>query len=345
MLLLLATVCVGVAAGCGGGNQPQQPPPPSHGATIAKSPSVQPADAFNQIPNVVRRLEPSVVTVLTPQGLGSGIVWSADGIIVTDNHVVAGNQNVTVAFADGRRSQGQVRAADPVTDLAVVQTDRKGLPKATFQGALPQVGEIAIAVGSPLGFQGSVTAGIISGVHRQIPGSAQQGQPLIDLLQTDAPISPGNSGGALVNANSQVVGVNEAFIPPSQGAVSLGFAIPSQTVINVVEQLLQTGHARHSFAGIQPGSITPEIAAQLGLPRTTGVLVLSVVPQGPADKAGVQPGDVITSVDGTPTDTVESLLANLNQHQPGDTVTLQIQRQGAEQAIKVTLADRPPSQG
>lgn len=262
-------------------------------------------------------------------------------MIVTDNHVVAGNSSVQVAFADGRRSPGTVRGSDPTTDLAVVQTDRKQLPKATFQRALPAVGELSIALGSPLGFQGSATSGIVSGVHRQVPGSAQQGQPLVDLIQTDAPISPGNSGGALLNAEGQVMGINEAYLPPSSGAVSIGFAIPAGTVVDVVGQLLATGHARHAFFGIQASDITPETAAQLGINTTTGVVVLDVVPGGPAAGAGIQPGDVITAVNGQPTDDEETFLADLRQHQPTDVVTVTVTRNGAQQQIPVTLSAQP----
>ncbi len=297
------------------------------------------------IPGIVRRVQPSVVTIFTSQGLGSGVIWSRDGVIVTDLHVVAGATRVQIAFADGRRVAGTVKAGDEVTDLAVVQADRKDLPAATFQPRLPQVGELAVAIGSPLGFENTATAGIISGLHRQIPGSAQQSQSLVDLIQTDAAISPGNSGGALVNATGQVVGISEAYIPPSQGAVSIGFATPAATVVNTVEQLLRSGRAQHAFVGIQPGELTPEIAQQLGVSQSQGVVVLDVVTGGPADKAGMRPGDVITALDGKPVATVEDFLAALRPHRPGDVVTVSFLRGDAEQEAQVTLTDRPPSSG
>jgi serine protease DegQ len=299
--------------------------------------------AANPIPDIVRRVQPSVVTIFTSQGLGSGVVWSRNGVVVTDAHVVAGATQVQVAFADGRRVNGTVKASDEVTDLAVVQADRQDLPPATFQPKLPAVGDLAVAIGSPLGFENTVTSGIISGLHRQIPGSAQQSQSLVDLIQTDAAISPGNSGGALVNGAGQVVGISEAYIPPSQGAVSIGFATPAATVVNVVQQLLRQGRAQHAFMGIQPGELTPEIAQQLGVSQTQGVVVLDVVDGGPAAKAGLRPGDVITAVDGKQVATVEDFLAVLRPHRPGDTVSVTFLRGDASQSTDVTLADRPPS--
>jgi serine protease DegQ len=147
------------------------------------------------IPSIVRQLEPSIVTVYVGQGLGSGIVYKADGVIVTNQHVVGDAKQVAIGFADGQRVPGQVLATDPVTDLAVVRVSRTGLPAARFETALPAVGELAIALGSPLGFANTATAGIISGLGRAIPAEGAQGQPLVDLIQTDAAISPGNSGG------------------------------------------------------------------------------------------------------------------------------------------------------
>jgi S1-C subfamily serine protease len=176
------------------------------------------------VPDVVRRVEPSVVSIFTRDGLGSGVIWSSDGLIVTDHHVVAGNEQVEVAFADGRRAPARVLAGDPVTDLAVLQAERTGLPQATFQAERPEVGEQAIAIGTPLGFERTVTAGIVSGLYRTLPNPQQPGQMMVDLLQTDAAISPGNSGGALVNADAEVIGINEAYSPPSMGAVAIGFA-------------------------------------------------------------------------------------------------------------------------
>jgi S1-C subfamily serine protease len=302
--------------GCTLGQEPQARSTPAP----VLAPSAQ--AATGNIPEVVQKVEPSVVTVAHDQGTGSGVIWSKDGVVVTNNHVVrAGDQvveRVEVAFFDGRRVPGTVRATDPSTDLAVVQVDRKDLKPATFQRALPQVGELAVAVGSPLGIRS-----------------------LVDLIQTDAAISPGNSGGALLNGRGQVVGISVAYIPPEQGAVSIGFAIPAATAVDVVGELLRTGRATHAYLGIEPAPVTREVAAQLGLDQAAGVLVMEVGDGTPAARAGLQPGDVITRLDDKPIDTVEDLFGELRQHRPGDRVTLTLIRDGREQQRTATLADNP----
>src|SRR5258705_6484431 len=313
----------------------------STGTPAAPTGSTAPAAvAGADIPALVRRVEPSVVTVLTTSGLGSGIVYKADGTILTNAHVVAGVQDVTVALADGQQVPAKVRAGDEVSALAVTQADRTGLPAATFQKPLPQVGELAVVMGSPLGFEATVTSGIISGLHRQIPGSASTGAPLVDLIQTDAAISPGNSGGAVVDAQGEVVGMSVAYIPPAAGAVSLGFAIPAATVVDVADQLLATGTARHAYIGIQPATLTPEIARLLGLNGTSGVVVMQVETPSPAAEAGIQPGDIITSLNGRETATAEELIAALRSTKPGDRVQLTVLRGANTQQITVTVAER-----
>lgn len=307
---------------------------PSLGAVAAGAGSAQ-------IPDIAARLQPSVVTIFVGQGLGSGVVYTADGLILTNEHVVRGATAVQVGFADGSRVAGTVRATDAVTDLALVQADRTNLPVPKYQTILPRIGDLDVVIGSPLGFENTVTAGIVSGLHREIPGSAAEGQSLVELLQTDAAISPGNSGGAVVNGAGEVIGVSEAYIPPSAGAVSLGFAIPAATVVDVAEQLRTNGRADHAFAGIEQAPITPQIANQLGLPNTDGAVVLSVVRGGPADQAGMRPGDVLTAFDGKPVRTPEDFLAALRPHRPGDVVTATVRRGTQTQQLSLTLAGRP----
>jgi serine protease DegQ len=283
-----------------------------------------------------------VVTVLVSGGTGSGVVYSEDGLILTNEHVVRGNTAVEIQFADGRLVDGTVTATDAVTDLALVRADRTGLVPATFAEELPEVGSLAVVIGSPLGFQNTVTAGIVSGLHREIPGSAAQGQSLVDLIQTDAPISPGNSGGAVLNGDAEVIGISEAYIPPQQGAVALGFAIPAATAVDIAEQLATSGRATHAFAGLVPARITPDIAARFDLPETDGFIVADVAADGPAAAAGLQPGDVITAVDGVPTPTPEDFLAELRPHEPGDVLSLSVFRPGAaERTVPLTVTDRP----
>ena len=203
---------------------------------------------------------------------------------------------------------------------------------------------MAVAVGSPSGFESTVTSGVISGTGREIPAEytgGMQDNSLVDLIQTDAPISPGNSGGALVNDQGQVVGISEAYIPPSQGAVSIGFAIPSATVIDIVGQLLRAGRARHAYLGIQPADVTPDVAQELGLRSASGALLLDVASGGPAARAGLQRGDVIVAFAGQPVNTPEDLLALLRKQGPGDKVQLAVVRSGRQQKVQVTLSDRP----
>jgi serine protease DegQ len=327
-----------VLAGCSGGEETTR----TVTQTVASAPvgSNGGGGDFGRIPGIVRHVQPSVVAVLTDQGQGSGVIWDGAGIIVTNSHVVAGAGEVEVAFATGERVSADVRATDPRTDLAVLEVERDGLPAASFAERLPAVGELAVALGNPLGFENTATAGIVSGLHRDIPSGGQT-PALVNLIQTDAAISPGNSGGALVGAGGRVIGINVAYIPPEQRAVSLGFAIPAPDVIDVVSQLLEDGTVEHAFLGVQPGPLTPQIAERFGIDTDEGIIVLSVVEGSGAESAGVKAGDVITQVDGEPIRQVEDLLSALRERSPGDTVTLAILRGGGDEEIEVELTDRP----
>jgi len=258
------------------------------------------------LPALVRQIEPSIVAVSAttrfgPAGEGSAVLVREDGVIVTNHHVIDGADAVVVAFADGSQIPADVEAADPVSDLAVLRVDRDDLPAARPADGYPQVGETAIAVGNPLGFESTVTAGIVSGVGRSIPArSAQGGLSLVDLIQTDAAISPGNSGGALVGADGRIIGINVAYIPPSAGAVSLGFAIPAPTVRDVVDELLEDGTADHAYLGPRLATVTPQISTELDLDASSGAAIIAVERDGPAATAGLSPGVVITVMDGEP---------------------------------------------
>jgi S1-C subfamily serine protease len=223
--LALAAVAL---AGCSGGDDEPEPES-TRTVTVTRTEtaaggSPTASDGFAAIPGVVDAVEPSVVSVSTDVGEGSGVIWSADGVIVTNAHVVQGAAEVTVVLASGARLPAQIEAGDQRFDLAVLRVERDGLPAARFQQSPPDVGELAIAMGNPAGFEQSVTAGIISGLHRSIPSGGQT-PALVNLIQTDAAISPGNSGGALVDGDGDVIGINVAYLPPTQGAVALGFEI------------------------------------------------------------------------------------------------------------------------
>ncbi len=342
LVLVLLTLSL---AGCepgddaGGGREKATTSATAHAQ--ADGPNERAEAVFARIPSIVRDVEPAVVAVLTDAGEGSGVVWRPEGLLLTNHHVVDGARSVEVAFADGKRAAAQIVATDPLTDLALLRTDRQSLPAASFAEDLPVVGELAVAIGNPLGFENTVTAGIISGLHRSIPGSAPRTQALIDLIQTDAAISPGNSGGALVDGDGDVVGINVAYIPPQARAVSIGFAIPAPTVTDVARQLLEDGKVRHSFFGIQPGPLSPQVARLLDVEADGGVLVLDVVPGGPAQAAGIRPGDVIVIIGGNEIRSLEGFLAELRRHDPGDRLEVGVIRDDERLTVTVVLAERP----
>ena len=305
-------------------------------ATAGRDGGAARGDAFSRIPDIVEQVEPSVVAIRIPGGEGSGVIWDDDGHIVTNNHVIArSGGEVEIALASGERLEADVQASDPRTDLAVLRVDRDGLPAARFAQELPEVGELAIAMGNPLGFEQSVTAGIVSGLGRSLPAGESA---LVELIQTDAAISPGNSGGALVDADGTVIGINVAYIPPQGGAVSLGFAIPSPTVRDVVEELIANGRVRHAYFGVRLLDVTPEIAEELGVEE--GAVTYEVEGGTPAARAGLRRGDVIVEFEGEEVRTVEDFLAALRRHDPGERVTIAILRDGDRRELDVTLAER-----
>ncbi|HET6869993.1 MAG TPA: trypsin-like peptidase domain-containing protein [Solirubrobacteraceae bacterium] len=319
--------------------------------TAAGSPpaATQPAQSPSRIPQLVQRVQPSIVTIFaeqsdgrngTGQGVGSGVIYRSDGIILTNDHVVASANRIEVALSDGSRVPARVIATDPDTDLAVLRIDRDGLPAAEFQKPLPQVGEPAVVLGSPLGFEKTVTAGIVSGLHRSIPGSASQTRALVDLIQTDAAISPGNSGGAMVDANGRVLGISVAYVPPQQGAVAVGFAIPAATATRVADELLQNGRVRHAYLGLQPAALTPEIARERHV-SGGGVVMYALAPDGPAAKADIRPGDVLTAVGAQKITSVEELFAALRRHEPGERVAVSYVRDGETRTAQAQITDRP----
>jgi serine protease DegQ len=306
------------------------------------------AQAVTDIPGIVEDVQASIVAIQITaangaEGAGSGVIWDDDGVIVTNNHVVEGARELTVVLLSGERLPATFRASDPLTDLAIIEVDRDGLTPAEFTDNLPVVGELALAMGTPLGFENSVTAGIISGLHRSIPSGGTT-PALVDLIQTDASISPGNSGGALVNGRGEVMAINVAYIPPAEGAVAIGFGIPSPTVREVVEQLLENGRAEHAFLGLVPRPLTKPIAAQLGLSTDRGVFVFQVTPGSAADEGRIVEGDVIVRFDGKDIESVEDLFAALRERKPGDRIDIEVKRGDDDVKLTATLDSRPAEQ-
>lgn len=324
-------------------------PAPSDTSTHVDTTADVPVAGHLDVPELVRRVEPSIIAVTTTTrsggaGEGSGVILREDGVIVTNHHVVDGADAVVVALADGTQIPAIVEATDPVSDLAVLRVDREGLPAASLADDYPEVGEPAIAIGNPLGFESTVTAGIVSGLGRSIPArSAQGGVSLVDLIQTDAAISPGNSGGALVGSDGRLVGINVAYIPPAAGAVSLGFAIPSPTVSDVVGELLEDGTAEHAYMGVQMATVTAQAADQLGLTIDSGAAVLSAEAGSPAEEAGLREGDVITAIDGAVVRDLPGLLTRLRRYDPGDTARLTVARTDGDVDVSIQFAARPES--
>ncbi len=311
---------------------------------------------------VSEELGPSVVNIaisgVTSQGPfgqqqyageGSGVIYTADGMIITNNHVVTDQfgdpvNDIEVTLTTGEKLSATIVGRDPLTDLAVVKVNASmQLPVATFNTDLPSVGEYAVAIGSPLGYENSVTLGIVSGLARNIAGvTGTEGVALTNLVQTDAPISPGNSGGALANANAEVIGINVAYAPPQQtGAVSIGFAIPSVTATEVADEIIATGSATHAYIGVGTQTVTSQLQQQFGLSRSSGVLMAEVTPGGPADKAGIQQGDIVIEIDGQEMVESSDVLIAVRDKKPGDTVEVTVDRDGTTQVITVTLEERP----
>jgi S1-C subfamily serine protease len=294
-------------------------PPPAGGGSYA---------------DVVTRTAPSAVTVRVEDGVGSGVVLRSD-VVVTNEHVVRSNRQVRIRYADGQESGGEVLATDPLSDLAVIRTERKNLPAAEFRAELPRPGDTVLAIGSPLGLEFTVTAGIVSGLHRTLPGG-----PQIELLQTDAPISPGNSGGALLDSAGRVIGINEAYIPPAQGAVSLGFAIPSGVTLDVAEKLLSAGKVEHPYLGASLGDLTPEIRSRFGISADRGALVLEVEPGGPAEAGGMRAGDVIVEMKDQEVGDVQDVQAVLRSSRVGERASVSVRRGEVRTELMVVLGSR-----
>ncbi|HEU5089896.1 MAG TPA: trypsin-like peptidase domain-containing protein, partial [Roseiflexaceae bacterium] len=330
---------------------PQAAPQPT---AVPQAPLPQPGD--QPVVAVVKRAAPAVVTVINTLGAdaadqsnpfsvpgqaqrasGSGVIFNDQGYIITNNHVVEGEQALAVVFADGSRTDATLVGTDPLNDLAVIKVEGKvpgWLPLGDSSALQP--GETVIAIGSPLGnFKNTVTVGVVSALNRSV-GDSPEG-----LIQTDAAINSGNSGGPLINLKGEVIGIN-TLVVRTQGTSAapvegLGFSIPSNTVKTVAEQLVANGKVEHPFLGVTYTQIDPDLAATENLPSQQGALLREIQSNGPAARAGLQAGDIVLGINGTQLDNSTSLRSLLMQYHPGDTIDLTVLRDGRQITLNLTL--------
>jgi serine protease Do len=277
---------------------------------------------------------PSEVPV---QGQGSGFIVSADGIVLTNAHVVRGATEVTVKLTDKREFRAKVLGADPATDIAVLRIDAKGLPVVNFgDPARAGAGDWVLAIGSPFGFENSVSAGIVSAKGRSLPGESY-----VPFIQTDVAVNPGNSGGPLFNLAGEVIGINSQIYSRSGGYQGLSFAIPIDVALRVKEQIVATGHASHARLGVTVQDVNQALAQSFGLKHAEGALVAAVQPGSSADHAGIQTGDVIVKFDGKPIGAASELSAMVGQATPGSRARFEIWRKGESKELSASLGAAP----
>ncbi len=270
--------------------------------------------------------------------LGSGVIVSSQGYILTNSHVVESADEIEVALNDGRKASAKIVGTDPDTDLAVIKIDLPDLPAITL-GHIDQasVGDVVLAIGNPFGVGQTVTMGIISALGRSHLGINQ----FENFIQTDAAINPGNSGGALVDTNGNLLGINTAIYSRSGGSLGIGFAIPVSTVKMVMESIINTGSVVRGYIGVEPQEITPELAESFGLTQKTGAIIAGVLRGGPADKAGLKPGDILVAIDEKPLKDPSDLLNEVALLTPGKVVKLSILRKSAPLTVELTVGKRP----
>jgi serine protease Do len=271
------------------------------------------------------------------RGQGSGFFISADGYVVTNNHVVEGASEVVVVDEDGEEYPAEIIGTDPRTDLALLKTDREDAPFVAF--ADPEnihVGQWVIAVGNPFGLGGTVTAGIVSALGRNINANAYD-----DFIQIDAPVNRGNSGGPAFDYNGNVIGVNTAIFSPSGGNVGIAFAIPASIAVEVIEDLRDDGEVSRGYLGVSLQPVSDDIAEALGLEDTSGALVAQATPDGPAAEAGIADGDIIAAVNGEAVTDSRELARTIAGFDPGETVTVTVFRDGESQDVEVELGELP----
>ncbi len=270
--------------------------------------------------------------------LGSGVIVSSQGYILTNNHVIQGADEIRIILANGETPSAKVVGTDPDTDLAVLKINYTKLPAITIgQSDALRVGDVVLAIGNPFGVGQTVTMGIVSATGRNQLGI----NTFENFIQTDAAINPGNSGGALINANGKLVGINTAIFSRSGGSQGIGFAIPASLARDVMQEIIEHGRVRRGWLGIEAQDLTPQLAESLGFDSTDGVLVAGVLKDGPADKAQIKPGDIVVTIDFKPVSNSRDSLNQIAGMEPETTITLGLIRQGKKLEIKAMVSERP----
>jgi len=345
-------------------------------AVVQQAPSTGPLPAVargGSFHSAVQRAQPSVVNIFTSKevrsprhpllndplfrrffgdqpaedaqrasSLGSGVIVSNTGYVLTNHHVVEAADEIEVALHDGKKLLAKVVGNDPETDLAVLRVDAENLPAITFGSSdALKVGDVVLAIGNPFGVGQTVTGGIVSALGRTGLGI----NTFENFIQTDAAINPGNSGGALVDAGGNLVGINTAIFSRSGGSMGIGFAIPVSTAKMVLEQIVKSGSVTRGWIGVEVQEITPPVAESFRLRSTRGALIAGVLRGGPADKAGVKPGDVMVEVEGRPVADPTSMLNLIAALPPGASARMKIKRQGKDLDADITVGRRPKPQG
>lgn len=325
---------------------------------------------LNSFSNVTKKVMPSVVSVFTSQevkvsqhplfnnpnfreflglgdqfeeqtkrktGLGSGVIISPEGYILTNHHVIAAADEIEIALDDGRNAKAIIIGSDPETDLAVIKIDMKGLPSITFgHSDQAKVGDIVLAIGNPFGLGQTVTMGIISALGRTLGINTYE-----NFIQTDAAINPGNSGGALVDIKGNLIGINTLIYSQSGGSLGIGLSIPTVVAKQIMEQIIQTGNVTRGYIGVEVQDLTKELAESFKLTGTEGALIAGVRQKGPADNAGIKPGDILIAVEGKPVTSSSDMLNLIAVLSPGQTATFMVLRNQEEKSFKIRIDKRP----
>lgn len=336
----------------------------ANAVSVLQSPSAPASGSYRE---AAGRAMPAVVNILTSKGLrqghpllrdpffrkffgeripddeqqaslGSGVIVSPDGYILTNNHVVDAADEIEVVLADGRKAPAKVVGTDPETDLAVIRIDVKNLPVIVLGKADDaRVGDVVLAIGNPFGVGQTVTMGIISAVGR----NNLHINRFENFIQTDAAINFGNSGGALIDTNGNLLGINSAIYSQTGGSVGIGFAIPVSTAKSVMEAIIKSGHVVRGWIGIESQDITPELAESFGLGQQSGAIIAGVVRNGPADRAGIRPGDILLTVDGKQVANTNEMLNLIAQLVPGGKAKMTVMRKNRKATLDVTVGRRP----